>query len=79
MTIPLRTAIPKRAINPTDAGTERYSPLINSEMIPPVIAKGILSKMSSVLLTERNVKKRIKKITTILTGTTVARRAEERC
>ena len=39
-TTPLSTAIPHSATKPTDAGTERYSPVTNNPMIPPTEAKG---------------------------------------
>jgi hypothetical protein len=39
-TTPLSTAMPHSAIKPTDAGTDRYSPVTNSPMMPPIDANG---------------------------------------
>ena len=38
--MPLSTATPKRLMNPTDAGTLKYSPVIHSATIPPIKANG---------------------------------------
>jgi len=47
MTIPFSTATPNRAMKPTEADRFRFSPLIQSEAIPPTSAKGTFSKISS--------------------------------
>ncbi len=39
-TTPLSTAMPHSATKPTEAGTDRYSPVTNSPMIPPTEANG---------------------------------------
>jgi len=35
-TTPFKTAIPHKAIKPTDAGTERYSPVTARPNTPPI-------------------------------------------
>ena len=45
ITRPFKTAMPSRAIKPTDAGTERYSPEAQRVRIPPTSANGTLARM----------------------------------
>ena len=54
--MPFNMATPKTAMNPTAAGTERYSPETASAIIPPTIAKGILVRISAEARTEPSVK-----------------------
>jgi hypothetical protein len=46
-TIPLSSAIPNSAIKPTEAGTERFCPVIHNPTIPPTRARGIFDKIKA--------------------------------
>ena len=48
--------MPSSAMNPTAAGTERYSPDTASAIIPPTIAKGMLVRIRAEARTEPSVK-----------------------
>ena len=56
MTSPLSTAMPSSAMNPTEAGTDRYSPDSASAIIPPTAAKGMLTRISAAARSERSVR-----------------------
>ena len=71
--------MPSRAMNPTEAGTERYSPDTQSETRPPTMAKGILARISSDARSERSVANSTRKISPSAIGITVISRAEARC
>ena len=55
MTTPFITAMPSRAMKPTEAGTDRYSPVSHSAVMPPVSANGKLLSTSTLWRTERKV------------------------
>ena len=77
-TKPLSTAMPNRAIKPTDAGTERYSPESHSEIIPPIMANGTFVRMSNDCRIERSVANRTRKMSPSAIGTTTLSRAAAR-
>ena len=66
-------------MNPTDAGTDRYSPVTTSANTPPIRANGMLTKTSSAWRIEPNVVNRRTKMSPSATGTTTDRRAAARC
>ena len=70
MTTPFRTAMPSRAMNPTEAGTDRYSPEMSRPKMPPIMANGMLESPSNAWRTEPKVEKSRKKISARATGTT---------
>ena len=53
--MPFNTATPSNAINPTEAGTDKYSLLIYKAIMPPIKANGILAIMRADLAVELNV------------------------
>ena len=55
-TIPLSTATPKRLMNPTEAGTLRYSPVSQSATTPPISANGRFSSTMAVSAREPKVR-----------------------
>ena len=55
-TIPLSTATPNSAMNPTPAEIEKFIPLIQRANTPPIAAIGTAVYIRSVSLTELNVK-----------------------
>jgi hypothetical protein len=67
--------MPNKAMKPTDAGTDKYSPVTQRATIPPTIANGILLKINNDCRTERKVENKSKKISPKATGTTTAKRA----
>ncbi len=79
ITTPFKTAIPNRAIKPTEAGTDKYSPANNKPKTPPTKAKGILAKTNTAWRTEPKVENNRQKISPNATGTTIAKRAAARC
>ena len=64
-------AIPKRAMNPTDAGTERFCPVIHKAVIPPTKASGTFRKMRKEFFSELKVEKRSKNVIRRVTGITI--------
>ena len=66
-------------MNPTEAGTDRYSPVRTSAKTPPMRAKGMLTRTISAWRIEPNVVKSRTKMSPIATGTTTDRRAAARC
>ena len=66
--MPFKTATPSNAINPTDAGTDKYSLLMYNEMTPPINANGILAIIRVDLENELNVVNKIMKIRTSANG-----------
>jgi len=66
-------------MNPTDAGTERYSPVTHSATMPPTRAKGMLLRISNAWRTEPKVENSRTKIRPSATGTTMDSRAAARC
>ena len=51
-TMPFSRAMPKSAMNPTEAGTDRLCPEIPRATTPPTRARGMLSRISAALLNE---------------------------
>ena len=47
--MPFSSAIPKRAMKPTDDGTERFCPVAHRATIPPTSASGMLAMIRSEL------------------------------
>jgi outer membrane protein, heavy metal efflux system len=54
--------MPSKAMKPTDAGTDRYSPVSHRATMPPTIANGTLERTSNAWRTEPNVVNRMTKI-----------------
>jgi dihydrolipoamide dehydrogenase len=79
MTTPFSTAMPSSAMKPTEAGTDRYSPVMARPTMPPISAKGMLDSTSAPDCTEPKVENSTRKISPSATGTTSARRAAARC
>lgn len=70
--------MPRSAMKPTEAGTERYWPDAQSVIIPPIIAKGMLARIRRAWRIERRVTNRTRKMSPRAAGTTMARRAAAR-
>ena len=66
--MPLVRAMPNRAMNPTEAGTDRFSPKSHRLMTPPTRASGILSRMSTVFLIEPKLEYSSRKISASVMG-----------
>ena len=71
-TTPFNIATPHTAMKPTDAGTDRYSPVMNSPITPPTEANGKAVKMSAASLTEPNSMNNRKKMAAKVIGTITA-------
>ena len=69
--MPFNTATPNRLMNPTEAGTLRYSPVTHKATIPPMRANGRLRMISAACLSEENDENRSKKITPMVIGTMI--------
>ena len=54
--------MPRSAMNPTEAGTDRYSPEAQSARMPPISANGTLARISSDWRTDRSVANSTRKI-----------------
>ena len=65
--------MPHSAMKPTEAGTERYSPVTKSPITPPIDAKGSTRMISEAIFTERNSRKSRKKIAATVMGTMIER------
>ena len=79
MTTPFSTAIPSRAIKPTEAGTERYSPDRANANTPPTNANGRFKKIIPAWMTDPKLSVRMMKIMIIDSGITSPSRAAARC
>ena len=55
-------------MKPTDAGTDRYSPLMNKPMMPPMEAKGSTVMISVAKRSELKSRKSRKKIAAMVIG-----------
>jgi len=77
-TTPFSTAMPIKAMKPTEAGTEMNWPLAHSAMTPPIVANGTLQKTSAAWRTEPKVRYSRRKIVPSAIGTTIASRAAAR-
>ena len=71
--------MPSNAIKPTEAGTDKYSPEIQSANTPPIIANGMLERISTAWRIESNVVNSSKKIKPKAMGTTIANLCAARC
>ena len=67
-TIPFKTAIPHSAIKPTEAGTDKYSPVIAKPNTPPIEANGKTKIISEASLSELNIMNNKKKMAAIVNG-----------
>ena len=67
-TTPFNTAIPHKAIKPTEAGTDKYSPLINKDTTPPIDAKGSTKIISVAKRNELKSMNNKKKMAPIVMG-----------
>ena len=74
-TTPFSTAIPQRLMNPTAAGTDKYSPVIKRPKIPPIEANGRTRIIKPAKRIELNNMKRRKKIAAIVIGIMIIKRA----
>ena len=52
--MPFNIATPNTAMNPIADGTDKYCPVANSPMMPPMIANGTLAMISVAWRTELN-------------------------
>ncbi len=73
-TTPFSTAMPHRVMKPTDAGTDRNSPVKSSAKMPPIDAKGSTRMMRPAYRAELNSTKSRKKIARIVIGTMIMSR-----
>ena len=71
--------MPHSAIKPTDAGTDKYSPVTASARMPPMEAKGSTVMISVAERSERNSRNSKKKIAATVTGTITIRCPSARC
>ncbi len=60
-------------MKPTEAGTDRYSPLTNRPTMPPIDANGSTVMISAAKRTDENSRNSRKKIAAIVTGTMIVR------
>ncbi len=65
--------MPSSAMNPTDAGTDRYSPDSQSARTPPISANGMLARISTDWRTDRSVANSTRKISPSAIGTTIGK------
>lgn len=77
--MPFRAATPKSTIKPTDAGTDRYKPVIQSEKTPPINAKGKLVITNRAILIDLNVIYNSNKIKPMATGRIMSKRVIAFC
>ncbi len=66
-------------MKPTEAGTDRYSPVDTRANTPPIKAKGMFTSTNKACRTEPNVVNSSTKIRPIAMGTTIDSRAAARC
>ena len=78
-TIPLSTATPNKAINPTPAEMLKGISLIKRAQTPPIADKGIAVKIKKLCLTDPNVKYNKTRIRSNAIGTTIANLLLARC
>ena len=73
-TIPLSTATPKSAMNPTPADMLKGISRIHRESMPPIADSGMAEKIKSPYLTDPNAKYSITKMSKSANGTAIRRR-----
>ena len=71
--------MPSSAMNPTEAGTDRYCPDSHRAMMPPTSANGMLHRISTDWRAEPKVVNSTTKISPSATGTTSPSLAAARC
>lgn len=74
----METQIPNKAIKPTPADIPKFIPVTCKAKIPPIKAKGTLSKTNAASLALPNRISKSIKIATKLIGTTCPKRAVAR-
>ena len=67
-TTPFKTAIPANVIKPTEAGTDKYSPVRASPKIPPILANGNTVIINVAKRTELNKRNKRKNIPAMVNG-----------
>ena len=78
-TTPLSTAIPHKLINPTAAGTDKYSPAKNNPKTPPMEANGNTKIIRLAKRRDLNNINSRKNIAKIVSGIMMIKRSIARC
>ncbi len=78
MITPVSAATPASAMNPTATATDMLKPIHHSSHTPPTKANGSDSITMSVSVSRRKFRKRSRKTTSSVSGTTIRSRASAR-